>query len=56
MTRARLIRAGSAVAAAALVALSSQLPLWTMEMEAPQYPKGLRLEAWTTRGDEEVQS
>ena len=48
MTRARLIRAGSAVVPAALVALSSQLPLWTMEMEAPQYPKGLRLEAYGT--------
>jgi nitrous oxidase accessory protein len=32
--------------AAALVALSSALPLWTMTMRAPQYPKGLRLEAF----------
>jgi copper chaperone NosL len=37
-----------AAAAAALVGLSSQLPLWTMTMRAPQYPKGLRLHAYGT--------
>ena len=40
------IRVVSALAAAALVGLSTQLPLWTMQMRAPQYPKGLRLEAF----------
>lgn len=40
------IRVISALAAAALVGLSTQLPLWTMQMKAPQYPKGLRLEAF----------
>jgi nitrous oxidase accessory protein len=36
------------VGAAALVALSAQLPLWTMTMRAPQYPNGLRLFAYGT--------
>jgi nitrous oxidase accessory protein len=48
VTSPRLIRAASAVAAAGLVALSAQLPLWTMRMKAPQYPKGLRLDAYGT--------
>ena len=46
MTRARVTRMAAAVTAAALVALSSQLPLWSMTMRAPQYPKGLRLYAY----------
>jgi nitrous oxidase accessory protein len=48
MTRARLIRALAALVAASLVALSAQLPLWSMEMEAPQYPRGLYLYAYGT--------
>jgi nitrous oxidase accessory protein len=36
------------VTAAGLVWLSSGLPLWTMTMRAPQYPKGLRLHAYGT--------
>ena len=46
MTSVRAIRAGAAMAAAALVALAAWLPLWTMTMKAPQYPKGLRLHAF----------
>ena len=34
--------------AAGLVGLCYQLPLWTMTMKAPQYPKGLRLYAYGT--------
>ena len=48
MKRPILIRVLSAVAAAGLVALSSTLPLWTLAMRAPQYPKGLRLTAYGT--------
>jgi nitrous oxidase accessory protein len=40
------IRIITAVLAAAFVGLSTQLPLWSMSMKAPQYPKGLRLEAY----------
>jgi nitrous oxidase accessory protein len=36
------------VGAAALVWLASDLPLWTMTMRAPQYPKGLQLQAYGT--------
>jgi nitrous oxidase accessory protein len=46
MTRARLIRALAAFFAASLVALGSQLPLWSMTMRAPQYPRGLHLHAY----------
>ena len=46
MSPVRAVRIGAAVAAAALVALSARLPLWTMSMSAPQYPKGLRLYAY----------
>lgn len=49
MTRARAIRFFTALGAAALIALSTQLPLWTMKMEAPQYRKGLFLNAYGTR-------
>ena len=48
MTRPGVVRVFTACAAAALVALSSQLPLWSMRMKAPQYPKGLRLDAYGT--------
>ena len=48
MTRARLVRAAAGLLAAALVALSAQLPLWSMTMRAPQYPRGLRLYAYGT--------
>ena len=44
-----LIRVATALAAAGLVALAGVLPLWTLTMKAPQYPKGLRLEAYGTR-------
>jgi len=46
VNRGITLRTGSALAAAALVALSSIFPLWSMTMRAPQYPKGLRLEAF----------
>lgn len=48
MSRARAIRFGIAVAAAALIALSTQLPLWSMKMEAPQYRHGLFLYVYGT--------
>jgi nitrous oxidase accessory protein len=48
MSRATIIRIASGAAAAGLVWLSSLLPLWTMTMRAPQYPKGLRLHAYGT--------
>ncbi len=48
MTRGAVVRMLSALAAAALVWLAADLPLWTMTMRAPQYPKGLRLEAYGT--------
>jgi nitrous oxidase accessory protein len=48
MTRARAIRLIAALGAAALIALSTQLPLWTMKMEAPQYRDGLFLHAYGT--------
>ena len=43
------VRLAASVTAAALVALASSSPLWTLTMKAPQYPKGLRLEAYGTR-------
>ena len=49
MTPAALVRTATALAATGLVALSTSLPLWSMTMRAPQYPKGLRLEAYGTR-------
>ena len=48
MTRARAIRLMAALGAAALIALSTQLPLWNMKMEAPQYRHGLFLNAYGT--------
>jgi nitrous oxidase accessory protein len=42
------VRFLSAVIAALLVAAASQLPLWSMTMKAPQYPKGLHLYAYGT--------
>ena len=46
MSRATAVRMASGATAAGLVWLSSLLPLWTMTMRAPQYPKGLRLHAY----------
>lgn len=46
MTRARLARMAAGLMASALVALSATLPLWSMTMTAPQYPRGLRLYAY----------
>ena len=48
MTRALLVRGAAAIGAAAFVWLAAGLPLWTMTMRAPQYPKGLRIEAYGT--------
>lgn len=48
MRRGLIVRIASGIAAAGFVALSSMLPLWTMTMRAPQYPKGLRLHAYGT--------
>jgi nitrous oxidase accessory protein len=48
VTAPRAMRIGSALAAAALIGLSTQLPLWSMKMEAPQYRKGLHLHAYGT--------
>jgi nitrous oxidase accessory protein len=48
MTRTTLQRIGLGIGAAALVVTGAALPLWTMEMEAPQYPKGLHLQAYGT--------
>ncbi|HUF24742.1 MAG TPA: nitrous oxide reductase family maturation protein NosD [Vicinamibacterales bacterium] len=48
MNRARLIRILAAFGAAAFVWLAADLPLWTMTMRAPQYPKGLQLQAYGT--------
>ena len=48
MTRARAIRWSISMAAAALIALATQLPLWSMKMEAPQYRKGLFLYVYGT--------
>ena len=44
----RLIRMAAAAVAAGLVGLSTMLPLWSMTMRAPQYPKGLHLDAYGT--------
>jgi nitrous oxidase accessory protein len=49
MASPSLVRAASGLVAAGLVALATTLPLWTMTMRAPQYPKGLRLQAYGTR-------
>lgn len=48
MIRARMIGIAAGVLASALVALSAQLPLWSMTMRAPQYPRGLHLYAYGT--------
>jgi len=42
------VRIVSAFVAAGLVVLSAALPLWSMTLRAPQYPKGLRLTAYGT--------
>lgn len=41
--------------AALLIASSAWLPLWTMELHAPQYPRGLTLTAYGTRIEGDVQ-
>jgi nitrous oxidase accessory protein len=46
--KAALVRIAASAGAAGLVALSATLPLWSMTMRAPQYPKGLKLEAYGT--------
>lgn len=53
MNRFRFTSAAAALLAATLVVLSAQLPLWSMTMRAPQYPRGLHLYAYGTalRGD-----
>src|SRR5688572_17115352 len=48
MPNPRLARFVAALSATFLVGAASQLPLWTMTMRAPQYPKGLRLYAYGT--------
>lgn len=48
MTRARWARTAAGVLAAALATVSAQLPLWSMTMRAPQYPRGLHLYAYGT--------
>jgi nitrous oxidase accessory protein len=44
----RLVQAASGLVAAGLVALATVLPLWSLSMRAPQYPKGLRVSAYGT--------
>jgi nitrous oxidase accessory protein len=46
MTSNRALRVAAGAAAAGLAVLSAWLPLWSMTMRAPQYPKGLRLHAY----------
>ena len=46
MTRGALVRTLAAIGAAGLVWIAADLPLWSMTMRAPQYPKGLRIEAY----------
>jgi nitrous oxidase accessory protein len=48
MKRPVVTQSLAAVFSAGLVALVSTLPLWGMTMRAPQYPKGLRLQAYGT--------
>jgi nitrous oxidase accessory protein len=44
----RSVRFAIAASAAALILLSTQLPLWSMKMEAPQYRHGLFLHVYGT--------
>jgi len=48
VSRPYAIRIAAAIGAAGAVALATQLPLWSMSMQAPQYPKGLHLYAYGT--------
>lgn len=41
--------------AAVLILSSAWLPLWTMELHAPQYPRGLTLTAYGTRIEGDIQ-
>ena len=49
MARARAIGWTAACFAAGLIWLGSQLPLWSMTMQAPQYPHGLVIRAYGTQ-------
>ena len=49
MTGARYARTAAGLLAAALAASSASLPLWSMTMRAPQYPRGLHLYAYGTK-------
>lgn len=44
-----LVRVLCGVTAAAVVGWGATLPLWSMSMRAPQYPRGLTLQAYGTR-------
>ncbi len=44
-----------ALLAAVLVAVAAWLPLWEMDMHAPQYPQGLTLTAYGTRLEGDIQ-
>jgi nitrous oxidase accessory protein len=48
MNRVTIVRTAAGLLAAALVASSAQLPLWSLTMRAPQYPQGLHLQAYGT--------
>jgi nitrous oxidase accessory protein len=48
MTRRSTVQVAVAFSAASLVVAAAWLPLWSLEMEAPQYPKGLHLYAYGT--------
>jgi nitrous oxidase accessory protein len=48
MTRRSVAQAAVALGAASLVAAAARLPLWSLDMAAPQYPKGLHLYAYGT--------
>jgi nitrous oxidase accessory protein len=48
-TASRTVRIAAALAAMGCVGLASTQPLWRLTMHAPQYPQGLRLEAFGTR-------
>jgi nitrous oxidase accessory protein len=48
VNRPPVVRIASALVAAGLVGASAALPLWSMTLRAPQYPKGLHLNAFGT--------
>ena len=53
MSRADLLRLGGLSLAAALLVLTIFLPYWSITLHAPQYPKGLTINAFVheMRGD-----